>query len=111
MVMECMEGGELFDRISIKVWLLKYSQSKQVVDLEMKVQTLTAHNKALAVNFNKSTVSNRKLTKELTQAEDQVASLLRQLNDLRIKNEEFQRKEASNRENQQSVVCKFMSHF
>ena len=30
-VMECMEGGELFDRISIKVWLLKYSQSKQVL--------------------------------------------------------------------------------
>ena len=30
-VMECMEGGELFDRISIKVWLLKYSESKIVL--------------------------------------------------------------------------------
>ena len=68
----------------------------------MKVQTLTTHNRALAVHFNKSTISNRKLTKELTQAEDQIAFLLRQNNELRIKNEEFQRKEAINQENQKS---------
>ena len=56
----------------------------------------------MAGNLNKSTISNRQLTKELAQAEDQVASLLRQLNDLSIKNEEFQRKEAINQENQKS---------
>ena len=63
-------------------------QSKRVIDLEIKVDTLTTDNRALADN--------------LKQAKDHVASLSSQIVELKNKNEEFQRKEAIYQENHQS---------
>ena len=68
----------------------------------MNVETLTTDKRALVVDLNRSTITNRQLTKELKQAKDQVASLSSQIVELKNTNEEFQRKEAINKENHQS---------